>query len=662
MKRNGFFLQIWIRLSLALLLTEGIFRVISFQTAADASAVKIVVFVMASASFLTGLLSFLPVKAGLFLADLSALTAALFAMLQMGMKNMMGNYTSLRAGQDMLGRVTEYVPLFLKALKPSFYTVLLPPALMIFINFRYPPEKENEKTVSLLGIIISMILGYSGRVMTEADGQTALYRQPKYIEKSLKEFGLITFLVRDLLSVTQKEELMNVEIKPEETGDAQKTEETVLSEETPLPERHREIDDTKWKQISEAETDETMKTIDQYLMNREITDCNDMTGILKGKNLIYIMIEAFDYIAVDPDLTPTLYMMKEDGWDFTRHYTPKYSCTTGESEFISEVSLIPESDVCTPNEYADNAFPQSIFQIFANEGYFSSAYHNWKDEFYDRRKLYANSGCQLYLNHDDQDYEQLWGWPSDYEMMELTIPEYIDKERFFTLYVTSTTHFPYDADSDLGTRYLGRVNEVHPDYPMNIKRYLSKAIELDRAMAYLLEQLKVHNRLEETAILFFADHHPLKTDLQEIAEYTYEIDRTEGLNIDRTPFVIYSPVLGKAKQNGVNSTFDILPTILNMYDMNFDPRLYLGTDYFSDKEKVVYFPDGNWISEHGIYYIGSGTFVPFEEGAETDESYVSSMNAEISNLFALSSMIYRSDYFASREFVTRPESKEDMNR
>ena len=96
MKRNGFFLQIWIRLSLALLLTEGIFRVISFQTAADASAVKIVVFVMASASFLTGLLSFLPVKAGLFLADLSALTAALFAMLQMGMKNMMGNYTTLQ--------------------------------------------------------------------------------------------------------------------------------------------------------------------------------------------------------------------------------------------------------------------------------------------------------------------------------------------------------------------------------------------------------------------------------------------------------------------------------------------------------------------------------------------------------------------------------------
>ena len=72
-------------------------------------------------------------------------------------------------------------------------------------------------------------------------------------------------------------------------------------------------------------------------------------GYFEGKNLIYIMVEAFDYIAIDPVLTPTLYMMQQEGWDFQNYFTPKYSCTTGESEFIGLTSLVPSSSVCTPN-------------------------------------------------------------------------------------------------------------------------------------------------------------------------------------------------------------------------------------------------------------------------------------------------------------------------
>ena len=142
--------------------------------------------------------------------------------------------------------------------------------------------------------------------------------------------------------------------------------------------------------MMEAEEDPDIKEIDRYLLSRDMTDYNDRTGMFQDYSVVYIMIEAFDYMAIDPILTPTITMMKENGWDFSRHYTPKFSCATGESEFVSEISLVPRSDVCTPNQYADNTWNNSIFSLFEHAGYYSSAYH--KDE--QKQKYHKLFSCE----------------------------------------------------------------------------------------------------------------------------------------------------------------------------------------------------------------------------------------------------------------------------
>ena len=607
---------------------------------------------------ITAICSFFPIKGKKIILGFVAWLIGLYGIIQLGMKNMMGNYTSVHASTSMLGRVFDFVPQFIAILKPQYYLLFLPAVIytIYLVKKKEDAEKEIQNKIILLctAVLLHFISGY----FVSRNGLRSLYENPKYIEKGLREFGLSRFLIRDFLSINTEEDL-TIEMPVSTPEPTQETvaqpQETDIPEEEVVEEVHREMDDTEWIAAMEAEENEKIKLVDQFLMQRESSDYNEMTGVLEGQNLIYIMIEAFDYMALDEQLTPTLWMMKEEGWDFTHHYTPKYSCTTGESEFISEVSLIPESDVCTPNQYANNQFPNSIFQIFENQGYYSSAYHNWKDEFYDRRVWYGNSGCEVYLNYDDQKYTLFKGWPSDKEMMELTVNEYIDKDKFMTLYVTSSTHFPYDQDSELGNRYLSEINEIHPDYPMNVKRYISKSIELDKAMEYLLQQLEEHGKLDNTTIVFFADHHPLKTDLNTIADYTFELDKREGLNEDRTPFVIYSKTLGQKKLDEINSTFDILPTVFNLFNMNYDPRIYLGTDYFGEKEKLIYFPNGDWISEQGIYYMSSGVFEPFDDTSETDSEYVESKTKEVQNLFNISSLIFRNDYFKYRDFVTDPK-------
>ncbi|MCR4950888.1 MAG: sulfatase-like hydrolase/transferase [Solobacterium sp.] len=655
MKKNGFFLISAAKLFITTMCTEIVFKWCMFGTVFDAALLRITLFTLAFSLIVAGLCSFLPVKVGRFIIGFLYWFIAAYAMMQMGMKTMMGNFTSLHAGEDMLLRVLDYFFPFLQALKPQFFLVVLAPLFFTVTSHWVKPQGERNWVMVVVFLVAALLADGAGLWLVKANNLQNVYSSTQFIEKSLKEIGLERYLIRDIVTRfagSESGEVIIIDDDPTPTptpsgeGEGQDT--------TP----HRTIDDTEWVNAMNAETNDRIKKVDSYLMSRQISDYNEWTGKMEGMNLVYIMVEAFDYIALDPELTPTLCRIKNDGWDFNHHYVPKYSCTTGESELISEVSLVPESDVCTPNQYKKNEWSDSIFQMFENEGYYTSAYHNWKDEFYDRRQLYASSGCEVYKNYTDLPYTKMQGWPSDYQMMELTIPLWINQEKFMTLYVTSSTHFPYDKSSVLGDKYLSTINKVHPDYPTNIKRYLSKAMELDKAMKYLLEQLEAAGKLNNTAIVMFGDHHPLNTSLSTIAKYgSNEVNRSEGLNIDRGPFFIYCPaVLGSAKQEEINSTFDILPTIFNLYNINYDPRIYMGTDYFGDKEKLIYFPNGNWISEKGIYYINSGNFTLFNEAEPVDDTYINNRTLEVQNAFSISSMIFRSNYFKSRTGVTKPDS------
>ena len=651
-EHKDYFKRTALELFVMLMWAEGVFRLLSFSLWSVAT-VRIVLFTAAAALFITAVCGFLPEKIRRTAVYVIAWIIACFTVVELTMIHYLGNYTSIRGGTGMIGRVLSFAPSFIKAIKPVSWTVLLAPlVLTVYSLIKRQALKADRKTL-LWGLAGAVFLDLCGLYTVWGEGVTQPYRYPRFIGQALNEFGVGRFLLRDLMTLTKDEEYELVIDAGEDTDPAEET----IPEDT--EESHRIIDDTEWRAASEAEENENIKQLDQWFLSRTVADYNEMTGALRGKNLIYIMIEAFDYMALDPELTPTMWMMKEEGFDFTHHYTPKYSCTTGESEFISLYSLIPESDVCTPNQYRNNDFSEGIFNLFRNQGYATAAFHNWKDEFYERRTLYGNSGCEVYLNYNDVQYTRLFGWPSDYELFEKTMPEYMDEDRFMVLYVTSSMHFPYDADSALGNKYLDEINALHPDYPINVKRYISKAMELDRGFRLLLDTLEEKGILEDTAIVFFADHHPLNTPLSTIADYTTAVDKREGMNMDRTPFVLYAPALGAKKLDEVNSTFDILPTVLNLYDLDYDPRLYLGNDYFDEKEKVVYFTDGSWLSETGEYYASYGQFVPY--GEDPGEEYVSRMNNEVQTMFRVSSMVFRNDYFRSRDFVVVPDDSLEDN-
>ncbi|UKI28386.1 MAG: hypothetical protein L6V78_05535 [Clostridium sp.] len=97
--------------------------------------------------------------------------------------------------------------------------------------------------------------------------------------------------------------------------------------------------------LAESETNEEIKNIHLYMNNQEATEKNKYTGMFEGKNLIAITAEAFSPLAVDKDLTPTLYKLVHEGFNFTNMYSPIYYVSTSDGEYVTLTSLLPKESV-----------------------------------------------------------------------------------------------------------------------------------------------------------------------------------------------------------------------------------------------------------------------------------------------------------------------------
>lgn len=653
-KKVPFILFSFLSLSITMLISEFIFKVIEFGFTLDLSVLRITLFSFGFAGILATILSFFPLKASRILNTVFCFILPVYALFQIGIHNMMHSYATLKTAGGLAGAMVSYVLQYIRQMPPLYWLMILIPLSYVLIQRKFFElyQSKNYKN-TILVLVSALALDECGLLLTSVYGDWEQYTYPTFQERAVREYGIERFLLRDIATIfTEKEATL------QEEQQYTKVDST------------RKIDDAKWQELSDADDNETRKKVDSYLMNQNIEGYNEKTGLLDGKSLIYVMIEAYDYIGMDKVLTPTLYKMMTQGWNFSHHYTPKFDTGTSDSEIISETSLVPRRDTNVYAEFADNTWTNSIFSLFNAAGYSTHAYHNWSDEFYPRKEMMKSLRCEDYEDWTDfkKEYGEditIPGWQSDYDLFRFTTDKFINEDKFMTMYITSSTHFPYNTNWDvLGNKYLDEINKVHPDYPEDVKHYISKAMELDKGMEYLLETLEEAGKLDNTAIVFFADHHPLNMDLNYLYDCTpaidddgTTIDRSEGMNEFRSPLVIYCPsILGDETFTDVTSTYDILPTVLNLYNLNYDPRFYLGTDYFSQQESIVYFPDGDWTTNKGTYYAATNEFVPADESVSVDDSYITNNTARVNNAFNISLMIYQTDYFKYRSEITTPDS------
>jgi len=647
---NKYFITTFIYSFVGIMIVEILFKKMAFNSIFDLELIQITLFTIVTALFMSLCLTFIPRKANRIIILVVTFMIATYAMVQLGFKAFQGNYMSLSmAGGEGGGRPGSMIGDFIQYLKPVFFTCYLSVIIIGVFMFFIEDKKINKSKFNyrqfIIGVSLLILTHISSLTVLKADAfqgkdqvltNYELYKKTSFQEIALREFGALRFVYRDFIYMISPNEDNSLEdviiIVPEEPT------------EPVIPDYERVIDDTKWDELIANENDETIKMLHNFYKNQSVTSKNEYTGMFKDKNLVLIMVEAFDMTAINPEITPTLYRLANEGWYFDNYYTPKYSCTTGESEFIGLTSIIPSATQCTPNAYKNNSYPTSIFSLFNKSDYYSTSYHNYTDKYYERKTLHKNMGSLKFYNRDDlTNIKPVWGWPSDELLMQESLPYFIDQDKFFSFIITSTMHFPYDSDSLVVRENWDRVK--HLDKPDKIKRYMAKAIELDEALALLIKTLEEKGKLEDTVIAIFGDHHPLKMEYNYLNESS-SIDRMKDFNIDRLPFIIYNSEVESKTISTVSSTFDILPTLANLFDLDYDPRYYVGTDIFSEEEKIVIFNNGSWITDKGMYKSTKGTFTATAD--DIPEGYSQKIGKIVKDWFNVSDQTLRKNYFKHR--------------
>ena len=188
--------------------------------------------------------------------------------------------------------------------------------------------------------------------------------------------------------------------------------------------------------------------------------------------------------------------------------------------------------------------------------------------------------------------------------MEKAYPIFSQNDKFFSFMITVSMHFSYDFDDATTRKNWDQVKDL--DTSTAMKRYLAKAIEFDESLEYLLNTLEQDDILDDTVIVLFGDHHPYNLNFDYVNERSY-VDRYTDLNEDLMPFIIYNNTVEPQTISKTASTFDILPTLANLFDLNYDPRYYIGKDIFSNEETIALFPSGSWVTDKAVYFASSNT-------------------------------------------------------
>ena len=195
----------------------------------------------------------------------------------------------------------------------------------------------------------------------------------------------------------------------------------------------------------------------------------------------------------------------------------------------------------------------------------------------------------------------------------------------------------------MATRNWDLVKDL--EYSHRAKAYLATQIELDKAIGELLKRLEEVGKLEDTVIMLSPDHYPYGLTLNEINELS-EYQRDERFEKHHTAFLLWSGSMKEPiKIEKVCSSLDVLPTILNLFGVEFDSRLLMGNDILSNnKERIVIFSDRSFITEKGRYNSIKGIFTP-NEGEEIEEDYVERINTIIYQKYKMSAKILDNDYY-----------------
>ncbi len=386
---------------------------------------------------------------------------------------------------------------------------------------------------------------------------------------------------------------------------------------------------------------EAIQTLNSYFASLPGTEKNEFTGKFAGYNLIVICAEAFSNYVIDPVMTPTLYKMSTEGIVFQNFYNSFPNLTTN-GEYSLCMGLMPDLSRMSFAVSVENHLPYALGNICSANGMTALAYHNNVATFYNRINTHSNMGYDF--RAVDHGLDMAAGSPSsDLEMMEKSMPDYLDSQPFHAYYMTYSGHSDYDFQkNEMSAK--NRAMVAHKKVSQEVKAYIACQLELEAAMTYLLEQLEAAGIADKTLVVLTGDHLPYGLPEEAYEELAGEEAVQEPFWQYKNSFICWT---GSMEEPVVVEdyccTMDILPTVLNLMGLPYDSRLLTGRDVLADTTHMALLKDGSFLTEEVVYDASTGKAV---WTGETDPQLLSDLQQYAANQFTVSAAILDTDYYA----------------
>ena len=528
----------------------------------------------------------------------------------------------------------------------------------IFGRFVDPvrPLKVSARVIpaiaAVLLFVLNLVIIYTFPVYTSA------YSDRYSFQNAVDTFGLMSGVrmdVRNNLFASKKVQF-DLEQTVEAAEEPESTEPAPAEPETPgVPTGDNKLD-IDFKALAE-DAYGVEAELDAYVSTLKASNKNEYTGLFAGKNLIMITAEAFSAEVIDPELTPTLYRLANKGIVFTDYTQSATAGTTG-GEFAHIFGMLPVDGGSSMHDMVGCNNYYTMGSQLDRLGYFGKMYHNNDYTYYDRNVTHECLGySEGFMGYGNGMEEFVtFQWPeSDLEMIEGTLPEYIDEPHFNIYYMTVSGHNGYTPGTNAMTDKHWEQAKDLPYESDDVKGYIACNLELEDAMTALVDALEEKGIADDTVICLTADHFPYGLDdgaalgdmplLEELYGYPvenyFERDHNRliiwsGCLEDEAPIVVEDPV----------SCVDILPTLSNLFGLEFDSRLMPGRDVFSDTEPLVWTLLWDWKTRLGTYIAATDTFTPASEDTVIPDGYVERIHSVVSNKIAYCRGCLSCDYFA----------------
>lgn len=410
----------------------------------------------------------------------------------------------------------------------------------------------------------------------------------------------------------------------------------------------------------------TLENMHNYFSSKTASQQNEYTGMFKGKNLIQITAEAFSPYVISKELTPTLYKLTHEGFVFTNYYQPGWGQSTTGGEFAHMTGIIPTWVNGNLSFYASHQdyMPFALGNQFRALGYTTVAYHNNSYTYYNRHLTHPNLGYDYYGQGNGLTLT-VPGWPySDLEMMELTAPAYIEDyvntgKPFHAYYMSVSGHANWGWGNAMSAKNREAAVAAYPNASQPVQGYIAANLELEYALTYLLEQLEAAGIADDTVICMTADHYPYALVTDEV-DYYQELSGKQDSELDisryKNTWLLWS---GSMEESVTVSTpcsaIDILPTVSNLFGLEFDSRLMSGHDVFAQNYNasqastcmpLVILPTNrgySWITAAGTYDAKTRTFTP-NPGITVADDYVKTVSSLIDAKYSYARQLIQYDY------------------